>query len=255
MAKRRLFLTFIVACLGVGPGIKVLSSQTTSIQAPPDTGKFIIQTVITKARENDKIKKEKLIYKRTYSVENLNDKEQVTDQEKKEVVIIELGGQERMIEKNGKSGKPENQGKASKTKIDLINVLEAVLKVDEFNVAKIDIMGDRPYYVINFKPKPNQNDKGGDVEDIIVRSEGVMYVDIEKFYIKKISAWMTRPYSRAGGLFNLSRANIEMAEEEFEGIIVMRSVTIIDKYWSILKGGTVFEKQTYEYKDYQLIQK
>ena len=65
---------------------------------------------------------------------------------------------------------------------------------------------------------------------------------------------MTRPYSRAGGLFSLSRANIEMTEEEFEGIIVMKSAIIIDRYWSILRGGTVFEKQTYEYGDYQLIQ-
>ena len=182
-------------------------------------------------------------------VENINDKEQIIEQDKKEVVIVEPGGQERMIEKNGK---PVNQGKISKPKIDLIKVLEAVVKLDEFTVARIDIADGRPCFVINFKPKPNQRGSS-DVEDIIVRSEGVMHVDIEKFYIKKISAWMTRSYSRAGGMFNLSRANIDMVEEEFEGIIVMRSVTIVDKFFSILRG-TVFEKQTYLYEEYRLVQ-
>ena len=60
-----------------------------------------------------------------------------------------------------------------------------MLKLDEFNIIKIDMLDDRPCYMINFKPKSNQNDKGDNVEDIIVRSEGIMYVDIEKFYIKK----------------------------------------------------------------------
>lgn len=249
--KGWLFGAFVLTCIVFGPRTPTLLGQIAFIQTHPNTGEFIVHTVITRAKENENIKKEKLAYKRTYTVENLDDNEKVTDEEKKEVVIIRPGGKERMIEKNGK---PINNSKISKPKIDLIKVLEAVLKLDEFNIIKIDMLDDRPCYMINFKPKSNQNDKGDNVEDIIVRSEGIMYVDIEKFYIKKISAWMTRPYSRAGGLFSLSRANIEMTEEEFEGIIVMKSAIIIDRYWSILRGGTVFEKQTYEYGDYQLIQ-
>ena len=245
MTKRRLVVVFGTMVLIGLKTTPVSLSQTASIQAPLDTGEFIVRTVITRTKENDEIKKEKLTYKRVYTVDNLNDNEQVTDRKKEEVVVVELGGNERMIEKNGK---PVNKGKASRPKIELIKVLEAVLKLDEFNIARIETLDNRPHYVINFQPKPGQRINGNDVEEIILRSEGVMYVDIEKFYIKRISAWMTRSYSRGWGIFSLTRANVDMAQEEFEGIVVMKSIVIIDKYSFF---GDTFEKQIFLYKDYQ----
>lgn len=244
--KRRLFVMFgVIVLIGLRT-TSVSLGQTASIQAPSNTGEFIVGTVITRTKENDAIKKEKLTYKRVYTVDNLNDNEQVADRDKEEVVLIEPGGKERLVEKNGK---PVRGGRSPSQRFEMIKVLEAMAKLDDFSIAKIEMVDNRPHYVINFKPRPGQK-TNGDVEDIIVRSEGVMYVDIEKFYIKRLSAWMTRPYSRGWGMFNLSRANLEMVEEEFEGIIVMKSFTIVDRYWALWRGD-VFERQTYLYKDYQ----
>lgn len=231
--------------------------QTPEIQIDASTGAFIVQTVIKRAKENDLVKKEKLTFKRVYTVHYLNDNGQVIDPdkpEKEEAVAIERDGKERMTEKK-KNGKPVNPVNVSAPKFDLIKALEAVGKLDKFEVSRIEMFEGRPNYVISFEPKPGQR-TNGDVEEVIVRSEGMMYVDIEKFYIKKFSAWMVRPYSRGGifgwNIFNLTQANIEMAQEEFNDIVVMSSVVITDKF-SVF-GVDTFEKQTYTYSDYRQIE-
>lgn len=231
------------------PGLTPAFGQTSQIQVDTNAVEFIVRAVVKKTKENDKIKKEKLSYKRVYTVDNLNDNGQIADRKKEEVAAIEQGGKERTIEKNGK---PVKQGKVSVPKFDLIKALEAMVKLDDFNVAKIETLEERPCYVINFKPNPEQK-ANGDVEEVIIRSEGVMYVDIEKFYIKQFSAWMVRPYSRGGilgwNIFSLTQANIEMSQEEFNDIVIMKSVLITNKY--SLFGSDTFEKQMYLYKDYQ----
>ena len=225
--------------------------QTPEIRVDPSTGEFIMKTVLEKTRENEPLKRAALTYKRIYDVYNLNEREQVTTRAKEEVILIEPGGRERLVEKNGQ---PVRGGTASGQKFNLLTVFEALMKLHSFSIIRIELVEDRPSYVISFWPKPNQR-SSGDVENVIVRSEGVMYVDIEKFYIKHLSARMLRPYSpwRALGGFTLSRADIEMVQEEFGGIVVMRSVVITDRYWSLTRG-TVFEKQIYTYKDYQLVE-
>lgn len=250
--KVRKLPSFVLLCimlLGWLSRTAASQTQTEPIQAPSNTADFIIQTVITKARENETVKRTKLSYKRVWTVDNLNDREQVIDRDKEEVVLIEPGGRERLVEKNGK---PVRGGRSSSQRFEMIKVLEAMVKLDDFSVTKIETVDNRPHYVINFKPRPGQK-TDGDVEDILVRSEGVMYVDIERFYIKRLSAWMTKPYSRGWGMFTLSRASIEIVEEEFEGIVVMKSLTVVDRYWALWRGGDVFEKQAYLYKDYQKI--
>ncbi len=226
--------------------------QTPEIQVDASTGEFIIKTVLEKTTENEPLKREQLTYKRVYDVYNLNENEQVLNRAKEEVVLIEPGGRERLIEKDNK---PVRGGNVSGQKFNLLTVFKALVKLHDFLVIRIEMLEERPYYVISFWPKPNQK-SSGDVENVIVRSEGVMYVDIEKFYIKRLSARTLRPYSpwRALGGFTLSRADIEMVQEEFSGIVVMSSVTITDRYWSLTRGGTVFEKQTYAYKDYRLVE-
>lgn len=244
---------FFLACFFIGL-IPSASLGQTSIQVPPSTGEFIIRTAITRAVENNNIKKEKLTYKRVYTVENLNDNEQATDTEKKETILIEKNGIERMVE-SIRNGKLVKNSKVSAPKFELLKVLEAMMMLDDFAVIRIDFLDSRPHYIIAFKPKPGQK-ANGDVEEVIARSEGEMYIDIEKFFIRKLYARMVGSYSRGGilgwSIFNLTKANIEMVQEEFEGIIVMRSILIIDRY-SIF-GIDTFEKQIYVYEDYRRIQ-
>lgn len=238
----------VVLALLFGPS---MHGQTPEIRVDPSTGEFIIKTVLEKTAENEPLKKATLTYQRIYDVYNLNEQEQVTNRAKEEVVLIEPGGRERLVEKDGK---PVRDGSISGQKFNLLAVFKALTKLHNFSIVRIELVEGRPSYVISFKPKPNQK-SSGDVENVIVRSEGVMYVDIEKFYIQRLSARMLRPYSpwRALGGFNLSRADIEMVQEEFDGIVVMKSVTITDRYWSVTRG-TVFEKQTYTYQDYKQVQ-
>lgn len=237
----------VAALLALLFGQPVLG-QTPEIQVDASTSEFIMKTVLVKTKENEPLKRAGLTYKRVYDVYNLNEKEQVIDRDKEEVTLVEPGGRERLVERNGK---PVRGGSASGQKFNLLTVFEATTKLHDFSIIRIEMVEGKPSYVISFKPKPNQK-SAGDVENVIARSEGVMYVDIEKFYIKRLSARMVRPYSpwKALGGFNLSRADIEMVQEEFNGIVVMGSVTITDRYWSLFRG-TVFEKQTYTYKDYQ----
>ncbi|MEK7138859.1 MAG: hypothetical protein AAB799_01630, partial [Patescibacteria group bacterium] len=204
MLIMRLFLSFIVFCLVLGLNMTPAYGQI-SVRIDTHTGEFVVQTVIKRTVENDALKKENLTYKRIYTVDNLDDNEQITSREKEEIVSVERGGKERLIQKNGK---PVNRGRTSSPRFDLIKVLEAMVKLDSFNVVSIEMMGERPHYVVSFEPKPHQK-TDGNVEEVIVRSRGIMYVDIEKFYVRKISAWMPRSYSRVWGIFSLTRANID----------------------------------------------
>jgi hypothetical protein len=249
-----MFLSFVLICIIFTwlPDTSTGQTQTDIISAPANTGEFIIRTVINRAKENDVIKKEKLTYKLIYTVNNLNNNEQVTDTEKQETILVEKGGKEQALELM-RNGRPINKGnKISMPRFELLKILEAMIRLDDFIVEKIEPTDDRLYYIVTFKPKPKQKTTG-DAEEVIVRSEGKMYVDIEKFYIKKLSAWLTKTYSRVGmlgmNIFNLRRANIEIEQEELDGIIVMKSAVIIDKY--SLFGVETFEKQSYSYKDYQ----
>ena len=222
------------------------SGQEHQISVAPDTGESIIRNVLSRSRENEILKKEYLAYKRVFSIDNLDDNEQITDREREEVVSISFGGKEELLEVNGK---PVRKIRSTSPRFDLMNVLDALLKLDEFKIIRIDKIEDKHFYVISFKPKPGAR-PNGDVEDVIVRSEGEVYIDIEKFYIKKISAKLIKKYERAWGIFNLSQANLEMEIGEFEGIMVMKYIIVIDKYWLFFRGDT-FEKQMYIYKDYQ----
>lgn len=227
--------------------ILVQHTPSASNQSPTKPVDFIVGRVLDKTQDNDKLKREKLTYKRVYLAENLNDKEETINVDRGEVVLIEKSGKERVLERTGRGAK--GNSRVSAPKFDLIKALESLIKFHDFEIIRIDMIGNRPYYLINFKPKINKIKANDDIEEIIVRSEGWMYVDLEKFYIKQITVWITRSYSRSWGIFNLTRANIDMAQEELDGIIIMKSINLIDRYSFF--GFDTFERQTWTYKDYQ----
>lgn len=246
MILKHPFFQCIVMLLVIGLKNEPSAGQSTQILIAPDTGESIMRSVIAKTKENEVVKKDLLTYKRVYTLDNLNDSGQVTDRKKQEVTSIDFGGKEETVEVNGK---PVKRAKSTSPRFNLINVFDAILKLDDFNIIRIDKLGDRHFYVINFKPKPGAK-PNDDIENVIVRSEGELYIDIETFYIKRLSARLVRSYERAWGMFSLARANVEMEFQDFDNINVVKSVTLIDKYWVILKGDT-FEKQVFVYQGYQ----
>lgn len=191
--------------------------------------------------------KKSLTYKRVLVIENLDDREGVTDKEREEVTLIEAGGKESVVWLNGKQVKIN---KTSQPDFDLVRALNAMVKLDEFRISSLEMIGGRPYYLISFEARPGVRARG-DVEDIMIRSKGEMYVDIEKFYIKKLTAKLVREYERCFGCFKLMRADFTVEQEEFEGIVVMKSITIVDRFYALKNFGVTFERKTYTYKDYE----
>ena len=245
---RSLSWRYFLICLMIIFATEPVDSQKPQIPVAPDTGESIIKYVLARAKENELQKKELLTYQRVFTINNLDDNEEEIDTEREEVVLIDFGGKEKVIEAK-LHGKPVKKNKTTSPRFNLMNILDAMIKLDNFNVVRIEKIEDRHFYVISFNPKSKMK-PNGDTEDVIIRSEGEIYVDIEKFYIKKLSARLIRDYERALGLFSLSRANIEMELDEFKGIVVMKSIILVDKYWIIFKGST-FEKQKFTYKDYR----
>lgn len=237
----RIFLTVVILLL---PSPLDLGAQTAEIHSPTE---FIIRTVIKNIQENDIIKRKTLAYKRIHKIENLDEKEQIIDKEKEEITQIDIGGKETVVWLNRK---PVKRRQATPPDFDMVEALQAMAKLDEFIVISLEMFDSRPCYLISFKAKPAVRAQG-DVENIIVRSEGEMYVDIEKFYIKKLSARLVREYGRCWGCFKLFRADFIVEQEEFEGIVVMKSITIIDKFYALKNFGMTFEKKTYTYQDYR----
>ncbi len=218
---------------------------------PNSPVEFIIQKVIQNISENEMAKKA-LTYKRVHTIENLDNNEQTTDTEKHEITLIEVGGKETIIWLNGKSMKRRQD---TPPDFDMLKSLRAMYKLDQFQILSMEMCDDRPCYVISFEARPGVTGSNKE-EDVIVRSEGKMYVDIEKFYIKKLSARLIREYERCWGCFKLLRTDFTIEQEEFEEIIVMKSITIIDRFYALKNrfthpGGMTFERKTYIYEDYR----
>lgn len=233
-------LSLVVGIILVTISSEFASSQNDQITNPAD---FIIETTLKKAEENEALKR-KLVYKRSYRVNDLNNSGQPKNTKKDETVLVGPDGKEQLLEPDGQVAKT---GKPSAPKYDLLRIMSLMRKLDEFELERIEMINNRPYYVINFKPKPKQK-VYTDEEEIIIRSEGTIYIDIEKFYIWHMTAHMTSSYRRFL-VFNLNQAGLDIHQEEFEKTIVVKSLTIIARY--SLFGVSTFEKRGFLFDDYQ----
>ena len=203
---------------------------------------FIMRTVIQRALENDDLKKKHLEYKRTYKIEDLNSREEPTRLKKNEVTFIS-NGLEKLIEKDGQ---PVKNGSGSAPGINFDNALANFYEFS-LNEKPIIMMAGRAYHVINFKPKRNKN-PNGDIEEILSRLTGTIYIDIEKLFIYKLNAKLAESYKRGWFIYKLGRADIELEQKEFENIVVVNYFKVIDKYYVF--GVETFERQMITYTDY-----
>ena len=218
--------------------IKVLAQES---QNPAD---FIMKTVTKRALDNDNLKKDHLEYKRVYKIEGLNSREEPTGLKKNEVILIS-NGVEKLIEEDGRPVK----GSTSSGSAPSINFDNALAGFYVFTMAEAPIiaMNNRAYHVIKFQPKTNSK-PNGDVEEILARLTGILYIDVEKLFIYKLNATLTRDYKRGWFIYNLRRADIELEQMEFHNIVVVNSFKVIDRY-SVF-GVEIFERQIIMYTDY-----
>lgn len=214
-------------------------------QNPAD---FIMKAVVQRAKENENLKKELLSYKKTFRIDNLrNNNDQFKSKEKEEVLEVR-DGEERIVERNGiRLRKPEKPSER-----DRIDFNDAMVNSYDFELMRVEMIDDRAYHIIKFTPKKNVR-ANTDLQEIINRLVGNIYVDVEKLFIHRLTGNLTREYSRLKGIYRLSRADISMEQEEFNGIIVMKQLVVIDRYTiSFLIGSsTTLEKRSFIYTDYK----
>lgn len=211
-------------------------------QNPAD---FIMRTVIQRARVNDDNKKLHLTYKKTYVIEELNEQGNAVKTKGKEVVLVLQGGNEKLIEKDEKSVK---RGFSSAKPINLNEALATRYEytMDSPNIIMID---NRAYHVINFKPKDGVR-ANDDLEEVMSRLEGTIYIDLENLYIYRLIANLIKSY-RTWIFFNLISAHLEIQGGEFEKIAVMKDMTVVIKY--SVAGFDNFERRIFSYSEYQLV--
>lgn len=189
---------------------------------------FIMQRVLSRAKENDEKKRNNLVFRKIVTVENLKNHKI----EKKEIFLV-YGEEGRTIEKLvEENGCAVNQKKKSIP----LELNEQILDRFVFEMAEPEIIidNDRPYYTINFRPKDNLTaDKWED--HFLNELEGMMLVDIEKFFLKKLSSHLRRKVSVGWGIFEMSHLEINFEQEEYGDLIVSKSASATVKYrifWS-----------------------
>ena len=226
----------------------VLVPSGTFGQNNENPANFIMGAVSQRALENEKTKEVNTEYKKRYVIEDLNKMEQpFTDrrgqpiQKKNEVELVSKG-KGKIVER---FGRPISGGSSSMPNINFSRALAFY----DFNLAKTPIVMEngRAYHVINFKPSKNSRPKG-DMEEILARMAGNIYIDVEKLFIYKLNASLTKEYSRGWFIYRLARADIALKQMEFNDMVVIDSLVIIDKYYVF--GSETFEKQTLTYNDY-----
>ena len=219
----------------------ILVPSSISGQGNENPADFIMRAVSQKTIENERIKEVNTEYKRRYVIEDLNRLEQTTRKKKDEVQLVSKG-KGKVIER---FGRPVSGGSPSMPNINFSRALDFY----DFSMAETPIVMEngRAYHVINFKPSKNARPKG-DMEEILARMAGNIYIDVEKLFIYRISASLTKEYSRGWFIYRLGRADIILKQKEFQDMIVVESLTITDKYF--IFGSETFERQTLTYTDY-----
>jgi len=205
---------------------------------------FIMKAVAQRATENERVKEALIEYKRGYVIKDLNSKEEEGRKKKDEVELVK-SGRSRVIERFGKPVKNDGGGSTPN-----INFAKAMADFYDFNMAltPLVMIDERAYHVIDFRPTRSTPHPKGDLEKILARMAGTIYIDVEKLFIHKLEAKLVKEYSRGWFVYRLSRADITLKQMEFNNIVVVESLEVIDTYY--IFGVETFEKQTITYTDY-----
>ena len=185
----------------------------------------LIGQVIKNARENDKLKSESLVFKRVYTIDNLNDNE---------------------LPKQGKGTSNEA------LPLDINRVLEASYNF-EFAANKIQFLYEEYVYVVHFWPKDTLPDNDDGYYKAANRSFGIIYISKEYLYVRHLEAIMDKPFNVWGGLGRVRRGKLTFEQKLFPEL---NNIVAIDHFTAIVKYRKLFsekhENHTFTYSDYKL---
>lgn len=223
---RFLIVTTIVATLSP---TRVQSQQKqTGEKSQDELVEWIMNRVIEKSLENEKIKRQFITYDKYQTIEDLTNNPPT--QEKEVFNIYGENGQsmERRIRVSGRSVR--ERSKAST--LDFTKTLaEKYLPRMIFRKIREEIINGRGYFVITFEPKdsPDRLPTKDWIDRGINHSSGVLYVDMEKLFIWKFESRITEIFS-AYFFGQAENFQIYVEQEEKFGIVVPKQVVYTIKY-------------------------
>lgn len=194
---------------------------------------WIMERVIEKSLENEKIKRQYITYDKYQTTENLTEQPPKTKKETYNIYGENGHSMERLLEIVGENGRRRFvKEKGKQSKLDFSSILaNKYLPRMTFRKIREEVIDGKGYFVITFEPKapPDQLPSDDLYDSGINRSSGTIYVDMEKFYPWKFKSKLTTGFS-AYLLGQAEDFQIYVEQEEQFGVVVPKQVVYVVKY-------------------------
>lgn len=247
--KKNLNFLLILSIVILVSGINPKSQQN---QQEDSLATWIMERVVEKSLENEKIKRQYITYDKYQTTEDLTKQPSKITQEFFNVYGENGNSTERrfaIIDEDGKQKSVKEKGK--KSNLDFSTMLaDKYLPRMTFHKVREEVINDRGYFVITFEPRvPPDKLPSNDLYDKgINRSSGTIYVDMEKFYPWKFDSKLTSDFS-AYLLGHAEDFQIHVEQEEQFGVVVPKEVIYTIKYKVL--WITTYETKTSTYGNHR----
>ena len=224
------------------PDNKPVSTQSTEL------AEWIMKIVVDKGEQNEKIKRRQVTYNKVVTKSDMGK----NPPQIKETSVYEIFGrdEESLELLKEKNGRPIRNAQPEKGKFNP-NVI--LLERYMFDLIKIDFINGRGYYMIAFKPKEpiDQLPFNDRMDEGINRAAGYLQIDMEKFYLVRMEGKLINKFSKALSIFEMKDFVLIFEQEEFEGVVVPKYMSLIYKY-RVFWGDT-HEKLEYVYNNRKFV--
>jgi len=238
MRTFRLIIFLIIVLLFAPPARSIPENQA---------DKIMIE-VIKRALENDVQKIKKVTYTKTQVIENLS-----SSGVKKRIYYC-YGINGLMVEDMTYNNGDKIPQKADPSFPFDFNAVFASKYIFEMVNSNPIIIGQKPYYVISFRPKKglriNKDLKIKDeiIEEIVNRLWGTLYIDVDQMYVYMANAEIKR--FRKYWVGTISQFDLHFEQQEFEGIIVPKVIIATGK--GDIKIWELNQRHTFLYGNFRL---
>ncbi len=218
---------------------------------------------VEKARNDDKIKRETLVFKKTHRIDNLDSEAKFKSLEQIETYKI-YSNKSHPIEELIDIQPPDaNKGGPP---LDFNYLLDALLSRYYFLLHKkvdgtplVEDVDGHQCYQISFWPKENPEYTGRNEDEVINRATGIFYIDESNSMLWKLDSSLSNSFSKSI-FFNMEQFDLHLEMMDLRGTEVIKTAEVVAKYsyrsLSSLFFSKVnrYQKHTYIY-DYNAYKK
>ena len=242
-------------------GLLILSIPLRSQEATDNPATVIMQKVIERMKINEELKHKHLNFKKHYvetKVDDLIKPKKIKIETDQVIEVRPPKGDEFLILEDGEVKNKKQTGNGQFEKImNALSILfnyEMAEPTEDCPTCPLMSKGGKAYMVINFRAKGNVKTNGDDVKEIMNRSAGKIYIDIEGLYVQRFESNLTNSYERGWGIFQLKQADSILEQNEIntpEGkIIVVTSSSIRYRYFLFGEKAGI---RSWTYGDYNYV--